>query len=320
MDGRLFLGEGNAKRARPQFQRTRFAVPMACLLCACIPLAAQPQAVPAAPAADSRTVQLTVAHQHFGSWCLGYLYVNPDEVWYEVAGPDRYKDHAFRVPRSQLTARQWVVMGQPQNGAEIKFGRSTYHLWLLRNLAGIPMNAAPQPFAMPYQVLIGVITAGGNPAQGAAASRTPSNQPAAPRAPSNQSAPTPPERPAARPAPPTPASAASGAALSAPGSIVYSKAGNLWIGDASGISKRPLTTEGGYRSPSMADDGTVGAIRDEADGIKLVRMSPAGEVISRTQVPSAVGQVVLARLSPDGAMFGLVYSPNPCAYPSGSPL
>jgi CHAT domain-containing protein/tetratricopeptide (TPR) repeat protein len=208
MDRRLFPGEGSAKRAKSRLQRTRSVLLMACLPCACIPLAAQRQAVPAAPPADSRTVRLTVAHQHFGSWRLSYLYVNPDEVWYAVARPDRYKDHAFRVQRSQITARQWTVMGQPQNVTEIKFGSLTYHLWLLPNqdVASIPINGVPQQFAMPYQLLVGVIAAGGNPPQGAAARRQPSNQPPAP----------PPDRPAARPAPTTAQSAASGDAATTP--------------------------------------------------------------------------------------------------------
>ena len=58
---------------------------VAVLLGACISLGAQPRA--ASPVSADRTVRLTVAHQHFGSWCLGYLYVNPDEVWFDVVKP-----------------------------------------------------------------------------------------------------------------------------------------------------------------------------------------------------------------------------------------
>jgi len=107
------------------------------------------------------------------------LYVNPDEVWYEVAAPANNKDHAFRAPRSQIIARQWVLMGQPQNITEIKFGRSTYHFWLLGNqdLANTPAGF-PQQIALPYQFLISVIAAGGNP-NATVASSASNNQPSA---------------------------------------------------------------------------------------------------------------------------------------------
>ena len=142
--------------------------------------------------AADRTVRLTVAHQHFGSWCLGYLYVDPDEVRFEVVKPERYKDHAFRVQRSQITMREWVVMGQPQNVSEIKFGRATNHLWLLPDLdlASVPNLPMPQSIALPFQYLIAVIAAGGKPAPASPAAtataqrRPPSPVPAA-SAPSN---------------------------------------------------------------------------------------------------------------------------------------
>ena len=163
MERRLFLAEKAARRARPQPHRSRAVFLMACLLCCRTPGVAQRVTVPL-PQADSRTVRLTVAHGHFGNWCLGYLYVNPDEVWYEVAGPANYRDHAFRSPRLQITARQWVLMGQPQNVTEIKSGRSTYHFWLLgdQDVASIPA-AFPQQIALPFQFLVAVIAAGGNP-------------------------------------------------------------------------------------------------------------------------------------------------------------
>ena len=150
MSGRLCRGKRGTTRARSRFQRTVSVFLIASVLCACIPMMAH-----TAGQADRGTVRLTVAHQHFGSWCVGYLYVNAREVWYEVGGPERYKNHAFRIERSQIIARQWVVMGQPQNVAELKFERSIYHFWLLGNqdLASTPA-ALPQQVALPYQICL----------------------------------------------------------------------------------------------------------------------------------------------------------------------
>jgi len=117
------------------------------------------------PSGAGGAVRLAVAHQHVGSWCLGYLHVSGDEVWYEVVKPTRYQEHAFRIERSQITAlRQWVLLGQPQNATEIKSGRATYHFWLLadQELSHASQLELQTPAAMPYQVLISAIESGGN--------------------------------------------------------------------------------------------------------------------------------------------------------------
>ncbi len=147
-------------------------------------LGAQTVANPSPPVSPNSTLRLPVGHQHNGSWCLGYLYVTPDEVWYEVVKPDRFKNHAFRIQRSQIEIlRQWVILGQPQNATEIKFQKATYHFWLLRpqDVANGPTVELTTPIALPFQWLIAVIQAGGNPyATGGA--QTATRAPAAPKA------------------------------------------------------------------------------------------------------------------------------------------
>src|SRR5579863_8957950 len=130
--------QGSVSRERPaRFGTSSLARSCTFFLFAvvlCQPMTAQQFGAPQSPLrADGRIVRLTVAHQHFGSWCWGYLYISPEEMWFQVGVPARFATHSFRVPLSQITAREWVVMGQPQKVTEIKFGRSTYHFWLLGN-------------------------------------------------------------------------------------------------------------------------------------------------------------------------------------------
>ena len=44
-------------------------------------------------------------------------------------------------------------------------------------------------------------------------------------------------------------------------SILFVRDGNVWISTPDGSTERPLTAGGGYASPSMADDGTIVALR-----------------------------------------------------------
>lgn len=73
-----------------------------------------------------------VAHAHTASWCVGYLYVSENRVRYEVVQPERDKKHSFDLARSEIgTVQQWMLLGTPENGAEVKTGRGNYHFWLL---------------------------------------------------------------------------------------------------------------------------------------------------------------------------------------------
>ena len=105
----------------------------------------------------------------------------------------------------------------------------------------------------------------------------------------------------------------------AAGSIVYIKAGNVWLSDASGAIRRQVTSDGRYRSPSMADDGTIGVLRDPeantAVGTEFVRLSPGGAVLSRFTWTYS-NTVHRAAISPDGLSFAHIYT-SVCAYRTG---
>ncbi|HKD07463.1 MAG TPA: CHAT domain-containing protein [Bryobacteraceae bacterium] len=139
-------------------------------------------------AQNSGEVRIAVAHQHVGSWCVGYLHIDGDDVWYEVVKPARYQDHAFRVQRSQITTlRQWVLLGQPQNATEMKYGNATYHFWLLadQDISHAPQVELQTPVTLPYQVLISLIARGGNRIAAANGARVaPATGPSAPSIPS----------------------------------------------------------------------------------------------------------------------------------------
>ena len=51
------------------------------------------------------------------------------------------------------------------------------------------------------------------------------------------------------------------AAPAAADSIVFVRDGDVWISTPDGTTERQLTAGGGWTSPSMADDGTIVALR-----------------------------------------------------------
>ncbi len=64
-------------------------------------------------------------------------------------------------------------------------------------------------------------------------------------------------------------------ALADASSIVFIKNGNVWLSAPDGSRQRAVTTDGGWSSPSQADNGTILALRGE----RFVRMGPTGERI-----------------------------------------
>src|SRR3954470_19557915 len=64
------------------------------------------------------------------------------------------------------------------------------------------------------------------------------------------------------------------AASASADSIVYAKDGNLFLTSPDGAKGYQLTSDGGYSSPSQADDGTIGAVRNG----QLVRMDRSGRL------------------------------------------
>jgi hypothetical protein len=111
-------------------------------------------------AAQPKERRFSVVHAHFGNNCAGYLYVSEDGVRYEALVPANYKNHSFKLKRTEITALQlWVLMGQLQNIAEIKTAHAAYHFWVLRR--GTDLNTARSSnlntIAAPAQELIAAI-------------------------------------------------------------------------------------------------------------------------------------------------------------------
>jgi hypothetical protein len=84
-------------------------------------------------------------------------------------------------------------------------------------------------------------------------------------------------------------------------SIVFVRDGNVWISTPDGSTERPLTAGGGFSSPSMADGGTIVALR----GRSFVRLRPDGAAIGMPFDAIGGDWVVSggpydARVAPDG--------------------
>jgi hypothetical protein len=52
------------------------------------------------------------------------------------------------------------------------------------------------------------------------------------------------------------------AATASASSIVYVKQGNIWLSSPDGSIQRQVTIDGGYSSPSQADDGNIVALHN----------------------------------------------------------
>jgi hypothetical protein len=97
--------------------------------------------LPAVP--HGTEARFPVAHAHFGTVCRGFLYVDAGGVRYEVVQPEKAKNHAFQIPRSEIVAvLPWIVAGRAQNVAEIRTARAVYRFWLLRNDADVNSGGA----------------------------------------------------------------------------------------------------------------------------------------------------------------------------------
>lgn len=111
-----------------------------------------------------------------------------------------------------------------------------------------------------------------------------------------------------------PAAAASAVSVAAgPGSIVFTRGGNVWIAAPDGSQSRPLTRNGTagnrYTSPTQADNGTVVAIR----GTRLFRLNRKGRVLGKPikvaaglTNPGPLHELAFApAVSPDGKKIAL---------------
>jgi hypothetical protein len=92
-------------------------------------------------------------------------------------------------------------------------------------------------------------------------------------------------------------------------SIVYAKQGNLYLSSADGSKGYQLTYDGGYSSPSQADDGTIGALRYK----QLVRMNRNGQMLNApieamgSDGVHGIGGPYEPRISPDGKRFAYYF-------------
>jgi WD40 repeat protein len=95
-------------------------------------------------------------------------------------------------------------------------------------------------------------------------------------------------------------------------SIVYAKQGNLYLTSPDGSKGYQLTFDGGYSSPSQADNGTIGALRYD----KLVRLDRHGRMLNKpiaamgSDGPSnshGIGGPYGPRISPDGKRFAYYF-------------
>jgi hypothetical protein len=66
------------------------------------------------------------------------------------------------------------------------------------------------------------------------------------------------------------------AATASASSIVYVKAGDVWLSSPDGAKSYRVTYDGGYQSPSQADDGTIVAWRAK----RFVRMDRSGRQLN----------------------------------------
>lgn len=105
---------------------------------------------------------------------------------------------------------------------------------------------------------------------------------------------------------PTPAGAGEANPMSQlRGTIVYIRGGNIWAARAATGQRVQITRDGGYRSPSMADDGTVGAVQQMGGRSHFVTITRSGR--KRAFPPGELVNLISAELSPDGGLFAFVY-------------
>ena len=115
------------------------------------------RAAPAPQDSGQETVRFAVAHEHTGSWCVGWLNVSSEYIEYVVEQPPGGA-HSFRIKRSEvLSLTKWTVRGQSTNALEMQTAHQTYHFWWLANerdlQTGKPYQWNPPDAAPPDPIL-----------------------------------------------------------------------------------------------------------------------------------------------------------------------
>lgn len=119
-------------------------------------------------------LRFPVALQLAGSWCYGYLSASEDRVRFEVVQPQADGKYSFEAPRAEVTVRQWVLLGMPQDAIELQVKGATYHMRWLANAGEVSTGGARRwtpPLSQPPDALISAMQ---NPAATLAQSHRPS--------------------------------------------------------------------------------------------------------------------------------------------------
>ena len=111
--------------------------------------------------ANNGDLRFAVAHQTFGGWCYGYLYVTANQVRYEVVQPQSDHGHSFTADRSDVVAGHRTLFGQQDPALQyfinIKVKRQSYNFLWLANEAEVKYGGAhrmtPPQAAPPDTVL-----------------------------------------------------------------------------------------------------------------------------------------------------------------------
>jgi len=106
-------------------------------------------------------IRIPVSHEHFASFCYGYLYFSRKTVRYEVLHPERDKIHSFEKPMADLlVARQWTLLGSAAPDAEFKFrDGSTFHFRRVkRKVAEAMTEGFTWDGVLPWDLLIDAAT------------------------------------------------------------------------------------------------------------------------------------------------------------------
>lgn len=142
---------------------------VAVFVASCLFAAAKPEQ---SAAQSSETVRFPVAHEHISglgshSWCLGYLYMDDDSIWYEVVRPAKDKKHEFKIKRAELVlVSRWrsynvqTSAWDQKNAVELRFGKSVYHFWWLPDERqvqnGRPYEPDPSDAAAPDTLIAAI--------------------------------------------------------------------------------------------------------------------------------------------------------------------
>jgi hypothetical protein len=121
---------------------------------------ARPLAPAEAPAEKPVDFHFPVAEKRFTSWCYGYLHVTPETVHLQIVKPKDCESKSFEVPRSEVHAERWTVLGQPQMGIELHAAGSTHILqWLLDpgEVESAPSFRLSPPRSLPPNQLLAAV-------------------------------------------------------------------------------------------------------------------------------------------------------------------